>query len=184
MEIRYFNDMETQKAYIKQINEDLKMNKEYEKKLSWKNKFYKIIAKKSWYMPLATAVASLTMLGISTVVAGPAMLTYPMQYVEIAAAVALMAGTGKICNSRYKEIRSNLAGVESEIEYLKDLKKLEEQKLNDLGKNKSVALSISNNQAEMKNTLEAARYEAYDRGFESYEKSQQQPKVKKLGQRK
>ena len=37
--------METQKAYIKQINEDLKMNKEYEKKLSWKNKFYKIIAK-------------------------------------------------------------------------------------------------------------------------------------------
>ena len=32
MEIRYFNDMETQKAYIKQINEDLKMNKEYEKK--------------------------------------------------------------------------------------------------------------------------------------------------------
>ena len=36
----------------------------------------------------------------------------------------------------------------------------------------------------MKSTLEAARYEAYDRGFESYEKSQQQPKVKKLGQRK
>ena len=35
----------------------------------------------------------------------------------------------------------------------------------------------------MKSTLEAARYEAYDRGFESYEKSQQ-PKVKKLGQRK
>ena len=160
------------------------MNKEDEKKLSWKNKLYKIIAKKSWYMPLATAVASLTMLGISTVVAGPAMLTYPMQYVEIAAAVALMAGTGKVCNSRYKEIRSNLAGVESEIEYLKDLKKLEEQKLNDLGKSKSVDLSISNNQAEMKSTLETTRYEAYDRGFESYEKSQQQPKVKKLGQRK
>lgn len=65
MEIVYFNDIETQKAYIKQINEDLKMNKEDEKKLSWKNKLYKIIAKKSWYMPLATAVASLTMLGIS-----------------------------------------------------------------------------------------------------------------------
>ena len=47
MEIVYFNDIETQKAYIKQINEDLKMNKEDEKKLSWKNKLYKIIAKKS-----------------------------------------------------------------------------------------------------------------------------------------
>ena len=184
MEIVYFNDIEAQNAYIAEINNEIRENINDRKKISKKHGFYRTIAKKSWYMPLATAIASLTMLGISTAVAGPAMLTYPMQYVEIAAVVALMAGTGKICNSRYKEIRSNLAGVESEIEYLKDLKKLEEQKLNDLGKNKSVALSISNKQAEMKNTLEAARYEAYDRGFESYEKSQQQPKVKKLGQRK
>ena len=76
-----------------------------------------------------------------------------------------------------------MADVKETLLTAEGLKKLEEQKLNDLGKIKSVDLSISNNQAEMKSTLEAARYEAYDRGFESYEKSQQ-PKVKKLGQRK
>ena len=166
MEIRYFNDMETQKAYIKQINEDLKMNKEYEKKLSWKNKFYKIIAKKSWYMPLATAIASLTMLGISTAVAGPAMLTYPMLYVEMAIVTAASAFAGKICNSKYKEIGDVLNGIESEIKYLQETREIQIQKLSEMVKNKSTGLNV-NTQSEIKESLNKGCEEAF---FDGYDK--------------
>ena len=164
MEIRYFNDMETQKAYIKQINEDLRMNKEDEKKLSWKNKLYKTIAKKSWYMPLATAVASLTMLGISTVVAGPAMLTYPMLYVEMAIVTAASAFAGKICNSKYKEIGDVLNGIDSEIKYLQETREIQIQKLSEMVKNKSTGLNV-NTQSEIKESLNKGCEEAFFDGY-------------------
>lgn len=88
MEIVYFNDIEAQNAYIAEINNEIRENINDRKKISKKHGFYRTIAKKSWYMPLATAIASLTMLGISTAVAGPAMLTYPMLYVEMAIVTA------------------------------------------------------------------------------------------------
>ena len=186
MSIRYFNDIETQKAYIGQINKDLITNKKEEKKLNLKQKIYRVLAKKSWYMPVAAAVTSLTMLGASAIATGPAMLTYPMQYLEIAGFVALMAGAGKLSNYRYKEIGNNLSGVESEIKYLESLKEIEKQKLKDLEKNKSVQLSVTNNPVEIKNTLTNACEEAYSKGYEEYE-NQQEPvkgKVLKLGKRK
>ena len=118
MEIVYFNDIEAQNAYIAEINNEIRENINDRKKISKKHGFYRTIAKKSWYMPLATAIASLTMLGISTAVAGPAMLTYPMQYVEMAIVTAASAFAGKICNSKYKEIGDVLEVSESRISQL------------------------------------------------------------------
>lgn len=57
MGIVYFNDIETQNAYIAKISNEIRENINDRKKISKKHDFYRTIAKKSWYMPLATAIA-------------------------------------------------------------------------------------------------------------------------------
>lgn len=148
MGIVYFNDIEAQNAYIAKISNEIRENINDRKKISKKHDFYRTIAKKSWYMPLATAIASLTIFGVSISVAGPAMLTYPMLYVEMAIVTAASAFAGKICNSRYKEIGDALNGIESEIEYLQELRENQIQKLSKMV-NKSTELN-ANTQSEIK----------------------------------
>ncbi len=166
MEIVYFNDIEAQNAYIAEINNEIRENINDRKKTSKKHGFYRTIAKKSWYMPLATAIASLTMLGISTAVAGPAMLTYPMLYVEMAIVTAASAFAGKICNSKYKEIGDVLNGIESEIKYLQETREIQIQKLSEMVKNKSTGLNV-NTQSEIKESLNKGCEEAF---FDGYDK--------------
>lgn len=150
MEIVYFNDIEAQNAYIAKISNEIRENINDRKKISKKHDFYRTIAKKSWYMPLATAIASLTIFGVSISVAGPAMLTYPMLYVEMAIVTAASAFAGKICNSRYKEIGDALNGIESEIEYLQELRETQILKLSEsMVRNKSTELN-ANTQSEIK----------------------------------
>lgn len=152
MGIVYFNDIETQNAYIAKISNEIRENINDRKKISKKHDFYRTIAKKSWYMPLATAIASLTIFGVSISVAGPAMLTYPMLYVEMAIVTAASAFAGKICNSRYKEIGDALNGIESEIEYLQELREIRIRELSEMVKNKSTELN-ANTQSEIKESL-------------------------------
>ena len=166
MEIVYFNDIEAQNAYIAEINNEIRENINDRKKISKKHGFYRTIAKKSWYMPLATAIASLTMLGISTAVAGPAMLTYPMLYVEMAIVTAASAFAGKICNYKYKEIGDVLNGIESEIKYLQETREIQIQKLSEMAKNKSTGLNV-NTQSEIKESLNKGCEEAF---FDGYDK--------------
>lgn len=161
MEIVYFNDIEAQNAYIAEINNEIRENINDRKKTSKKHGFYRTIAKKSWYMPLATAIASLTMLGISTAVAGPAMLTYPMLYVEMAIVTAASAFAGKICNSKYKEIGDVLNGIDSEIKYLQELREIQIQKLREM---KSTELNV-NTQSEIKESLNKGCEEAFFDGY-------------------
>lgn len=149
MGIVYFNDIEAQNAYIAKISNEIRENINDRKKISKKHDFYRTIAKKSWYMPLATAIASLTIFGVSISVAGPAMLTYPMLYVEMAIVTAASAFAGKICNSRYKEIGDALNGIESEIEYLQELRETQILKLSEMVRNKSTELN-ANTQSEIK----------------------------------
>lgn len=152
MGIVYFNDIETQNAYIAKISNEIRENINDRKKISKKHDFYRTIAKKSWYMPLATAIASLTIFGVSISVAGPAMLTYPMLYVEMAIVTAASAFAGKICNSRYKEIGDALNGIESEIKYLQESREIQIQKLSEMVKNKSTELN-ANTQSKTEESL-------------------------------
>lgn len=152
MGIVYFNDIETQNAYIAKISNEIRENINDRKKISKKHDFYRTIAKKSWYMPLATAIASLTMFGVSISVAGPAMLTYPMLYVEMAIVTAASAFAGKICNSRYKEIGDALNGIESEIKYLQELREIRIRELSEMVKNKSTELN-ANTQSKTEESL-------------------------------
>lgn len=152
MGIVYFNDIETQNVYIAKISNEIRENINDRKKISKKHDFYRTIAKKSWYMPLATAIASLTMFGVSISVAGPAMLTYPMLYVEMAIVTAASAFAGKICNSRYKEIGDALNGIESEIKYLQESREIQIQKLSEMVKNKSTELN-ANTQSKTEESL-------------------------------
>lgn len=176
MEIVYFNDIEAQNAYIAEINNEIRENINDRKKISKKHEFYRTIAKKRWYMPLATAIASLTMLGISTAVAGPAMLTYPMLYVEMAIVTATSAFAGKICNSKYKEIGDVLNGIESEIKYLQETREIQIQKLSEMVKNKSTGLNV-NTQSEIKESLNKGCEEAFFDGYGNEKNKENKVKV-------
>lgn len=179
MGIVYFNDIETQNAYIAKINNEIRENINDRKKISKKHDFYRTIAKKSWYMPLATAIASLTMFGVSISVAGPAMLTYPMLYVEMAIVTAASAFAGKMCNSRYKEISDVLNGIESEIKYLQESRAIQIQKLSEMVKNKSTGstgLNV-NTQSEIKESLNKGCEEAFFDGYGNEKNKENKAKV-------
>lgn len=130
-------------------------------------------------MPLATAIASLTIFGVSISVAGPAMLTYPMLYVEMAIVTAASAFAGKVCNSRYKEIGDALNGIESEIKYLQELREIQIQKLSEMVKNKSTELN-ANTQSKVEESLNKGCEEAFFDGYENKENEKNKVKVLSL----